>query len=744
MKTNSLLAAFRCRTCGCLSLLIIFYFLFQLNAVAQTVPITWSVTATATETRSASGSGSLSSNSSGPETPPWPYAGGYDQTTFTPTYSGTCSGSYTLTLVSALAPVARVAADTTGGITWPKFNDNTWSVQLQSGNSLTGNYSFPVTQGVTYWIYCYSYETTSSLTFKWSGATSDSINGNAGNTVQMPRVAGSQAITNYDINWVNSQGGTKVITGFTFSWSCSNPTYASRLTVTANPTYAQTGAITASIANTAPTATTISPTNNAIIESGNPNFGFSYNDNESDPQQSFEIQISTNSAFQTVVYDTGIISNTATSFALPSTNALPYGLPYYWRVRASDNLGSTGSWSQPTSFSTVAPPVVQFAALFTNSLYTTAVANISVNGVASAYTAITQVTWSNDRGGAGVATGTSAWSATGIALQPGTNNLTFTANDAGGGTGSALLPVFAITDTTPPALAITNVTNGSIVFTNYLVIAGTASDSGFGNNGISQVTVNGLAASGGTATGTSIALWSLGVLLNAGTNTLVIVAKDGSQNQNSTTNILTVIDNIPANDNFASRIALAGNSVVAPGSNIGATAETGEPGPAGESPAKSVWWSWQAPSAGTVTVSTLGSGFDTVLAVYTGNSLTNLISVASNDDSPFGGSTSWLTFAAISGMSYDIDVDGYGGAAGAITLTITFQPAIPTIGFNLSGKNIIVKWPSGFTNFVVESTSNLFSPTWTQVPGSPTVVSSNLTLKIPMAGTQQFFRLHAQ
>ena len=47
---------------------------------------------------------------------------------------------------------------------------------------------------------------------------------------------------------------------------------------------------------------------------------------------------------------------------------------------------------------------------------------------------MTQVTWANDRGGSGTATGTTAWSVSGIALQSGANVLTVTARDAAGNT----------------------------------------------------------------------------------------------------------------------------------------------------------------------------------------------------------------------------------------------------------------------------------------------------------------------
>ena len=66
-------------------------------------------------------------------------------------------------------------------------------------------------------------------------------------------------------------------------------------------------------------------------------------------------------------------------------------------------------------------------------------------------------------------------------------------------------------------------------------MSGTASDSGLGNNGISSVTVNGVAANNGTASGSGTANWDQLVALSPGANTITVVAKDNSANQNSTT-----------------------------------------------------------------------------------------------------------------------------------------------------------------------------------------------------------------
>ena len=107
---------------------------------------------------------------------------------------------------------------------------------------------------------------------------------------------------------------------------------------------------------------------------------------------------------------------------------------------------------------------------------------------------------------------------------------------------------------------------------------------------------------------------------------------------------------------------------------------------------KSVWFTWKPLLNGNVTFSTVGSSFDTVLAVYTGTALTNLTPVASDDD--MGGFyTSQVTFYATGGTSYQIAIDGAYGAEGTVVLsasqqilsspvpTITTQPANQVVGF---------------------------------------------------------------
>jgi V8-like Glu-specific endopeptidase len=90
-----------------------------------------------------------------------------------------------------------------------------------------------------------------------------------------------------------------------------------------------------------------------------------------------------------------------------------------------------------------------------------------------------------------------------------------------------------------------------------------------------------------------------------------------------TSNPLTVVASAaPGNDNFINRINLSSRSTT--GTNVDATAESGEPNHGGRPGGKSVWWSWTAPASGNFTLSTAGSNYDTLLGLYTGSNVAHI------------------------------------------------------------------------------------------------------------------------
>jgi subtilisin family serine protease len=137
---------------------------------------------------------------------------------------------------------------------------------------------------------------------------------------------------------------------------------------------------------------------------------------------------------------------------------------------------------------------------------------------------------------------------------------------------------------------------------------------------------------------------------------------------------LTVASGPGANDKFDDAILLSSASGTTTGTNTGASKEPGEPPlHAGNAGGRSVWWRWVAPTAGTFSVDTFGSNFNTLLAAYTGNSVNGLAQVAANDDS--GGVQSKVEFPVVAGQTYHMAVDGFGGASGSITFNWLFESA---------------------------------------------------------------------
>ncbi len=123
----------------------------------------------------------------------------------------------------------------------------------------------------------------------------------------------------------------------------------------------------------------------------------------------------------------------------------------------------------------------------------------------------------------------------------------------------------------------------------------------------------------------------------------------------------------PGNDDFASQDILIGATGRTGHSNLNATIEAGEPLHARVDGGASLWWRWAAPTSGSVIFDTDGSASDTLLAVYTGDAITSLTEVASDNDSG-PGVTSRVTFDAVGGTTYTIALDGVSSAQARIAL----------------------------------------------------------------------------
>jgi hypothetical protein len=135
------------------------------------------------------------------------------------------------------------------------------------------------------------------------------------------------------------------------------------------------------------------------------------------------------------------------------------------------------------------------------------------------------------------------------------------------------------------------------------------------------------------------------------------------------------------NDQCSGAFEITGENYVHIQSTLLATS-TGDPTPSCDlNSGNAVWYTWTAPVDGLVTVDTIGSSFDTVLAAYSGGC--GSLSRVDCDDDSGGNLTSKLTHPVSAGVTYYYMVGGYGQATGQLVfhfnvnhqLAIDLQPS---------------------------------------------------------------------
>ncbi|MBI3416471.1 MAG: PKD domain-containing protein [Verrucomicrobia bacterium] len=231
----------------------------------------------------------------------------------------------------------------------------------------------------------------------------------------------------------------------------------------------------------------------------------------------------------------------------------------------------------------------------------------------------------------------------------------------------------------PPTFTITTPTDG-LVFTAPadVPVHVTAQDS---DGTVAQINLNLVALSDGTTTSFTSTGADLDYIfhsLPAGNYQLIVRVTDNFGITIPNSVVFSVAVTRPANDNFANSFDLA---QITTGNNVNATMEAGEPdhNPNGRPLAgHTVWWHWTAPSDEDMVLSTLGSSFDTVLAVYMGSSIDHLTPPWSNDNWNGTNAYSKVLFLAGAGTTYHIAVDGVSGAWGDVQLNLHYS-ARPTI-----------------------------------------------------------------
>ena len=237
----------------------------------------------------------------------------------------------------------------------------------------------------------------------------------------------------------------------------------------------------------------------------------------------------------------------------------------------------------------------------------------------------------------------------------------------------------------------------------------------------------------------------------------------------------------PPNDNFAQRIAIHGTTTNLVADNSGATTEPGEYLPGGAS-ARTLWWSWTAPTNGTITIGTSGfsasSGLAIIpaeagvsanlpgtkssrandviitgggwgppgptsgplVAIYTNALLADLGLCASNSgyfltglvtiDPTTGNATyngEWyvlpsFAFPVSEGQTYQISLDGVNGSFGVASVNLTFTPApLPPANDDFSQRIMLLGTSPSTNGTTAGATRELGEPSDSADPEARTV-----------------------
>jgi hypothetical protein len=149
----------------------------------------------------------------------------------------------------------------------------------------------------------------------------------------------------------------------------------------------------------------------------------------------------------------------------------------------------------------------------------------------------------------------------------------------------------------------------------------------------------------------------------------------------------TIVVDHPSNDKLSDAIELSGPEASSTSCNINATREEGEPTFAPlEGGSNSIWWRWTAPQSGPVYLSTVGSMFETLVAVFRGTDISKLELVGREPVA-----TRRLSFEAEEGVTYAIGVAGSADTYGIVHLYLKQDAGGHFETTALAGLRVILK-----------------------------------------------------
>jgi hypothetical protein len=151
----------------------------------------------------------------------------------------------------------------------------------------------------------------------------------------------------------------------------------------------------------------------------------------------------------------------------------------------------------------------------------------------------------------------------------------------------------------------------------------------------------------------------------------------GTSNGVTDNNLTLQVGVTPANDDFASAMVI--NTGFAPFSDaqdvIGASLQPGDPAATcGGAAFRTVWYKYISLGQNVLTLNTMGSSYDTVLSVWTGNGLGALTQAGCNDNTG-ALKTSALTVNTMPDVTYFIRVSSKGGSLSNLTFNMSAASA---------------------------------------------------------------------
>ena len=331
------------------------------------------------------------------------------------------------------------------------------------------------------------------------------------------------------------------------------------------------------------------------------------------------------------------------------------------------------------------PPVVTITGPKPDAEFTVETNLITLSGSAADNQAVTNLTWSNNRGGSGtLALAGQTWSITNLALALGPNLIQVTATDSSGNIAADTAVIFfAPPDTNAPSIRIEFPTLNVVYETPFgvLDLSGTAAD----NVGVTEVKWT--CSRGGQGVANGVAPWSVnGIALQPGLNIIEVTAADAAGNTATDTLVVTYT-----------------------------------PPP--------------------LRLNALGVSNGVFRLELSGPPMTCVIQVSAD-------LVHWLPFSTNTIPADGSLIISDPGVSNrpvrfyrAVSLAVAVAADLPALRATRLGSDLLLSWPTNFAGFTLETATNLPPTSWTSNSIPPAIANGQWTVTNAIAGGKKFYRL---